>query len=1313
MKKLALSLATILLFSAPVSADSPVKAHIVKTLGTRDGLSNNFIVSLDTDRYGNLWIGTEEGLNSFDGFRVKSYSRKNGDIPGNALNAVLMDRNSDTLWIATQREGLGALDTERRTSKFFFNDPADSTTVIAREITGITQDDAGNLWFSTYGRGIEKYDVGTGKFSHYNSANVAGMPDSQVICLVAGADGRIYIGHYSGGMTVLDPSARTATRYLHNPDNASSLPSNAVGTIYRDMHNNIWVGTNRGIALFQPVTRDFKVFNQELSGLPDGLVFSILITSDGKVLASPDYRGVWSATLDGIGDKGSFRPMPGTEGIGNIGVHGMAEDRLGNIWLGTYGQGLYFVSDESPMFSSLSDSNDMAAKNVSSIIFAPDGSMIVGTQGDGVHLLDRDLRSSERSGLSFTDKTIQFMTRDSRGNYWIGGVRGNNVVTDSLFRLRHTLDSFDARCFQEQGDTMWVGTGMGLYAVDMRSGKTLQRYTSRNILPENYLRSLLLDSMGRLWVGFFGAGVAIYDKEMNLIARFRTETGFPSNMVNDLLDDGKGNIYAATGNGLVRFTLTGGIPDYELIGSGDGSDVIRALTLDAAGNLWFSTNLSICRLDTGDNAITEYRGLPGVAHGTFANHAVASREDGLLCFGSSEGMTYFYPERVLSTSKEVLVKFTEIRIPDQFDPINLEGTAVSVRPGKQIVLKNRQNHFYLFFTTEDFSISDRVDYAYRINDKGWSPVQESNLVNFEALRPGRYSISVRARLRNGVWGRPQTLSIRIKPPFWLTGAAKLLYLLCALVLLYLLARRLYSNVKKRNEARLERETIARIKDINEERLRFYTNITHELKTPLTLILGPAEDLKNDPSLPASAQKKASVLIKNVERLLDLTNRLLTFRKTETNNMTLNATYGNLSDAIKEIGSVFAESNTSKDTLFNIQVEPEIMTDFDRDIVTIIVDNLLSNAMKYTPKGSVTLSLEKLAGNGREEAVITVEDTGYGIPKDQQKLIFERYYQVKDNHQARGTGIGLSLVQNLVELHHGRVELFSEVDKGSIFKVFLPIVRSASDEAAAADAGEELPVSDSPVIVLVEDDRDIRHYVREALAESYSVFTAKNGSDGYNLVTKYIPDLVISDIMMPVMDGLTLCTMIKNDVRTSHIPVVLLTAKDSMDDRSKGYQAGADSYLTKPFTSGMLTSRVKNLIDARRSMMQQFSSAINQKRDQDVARSQFSKLDNEYISRITAIIEENLSSENLDVSFLAEKMNMSTSTLYRKLKGLIGISANEFIRKIRMRNAAEMLASGNFNVSEAAWNTGFNSVIYFRQCFKDEFGVSPSEYKKKQ
>ena len=534
---------------------------------------------------------------------------------------------------------------------------------------------------------------------------------------------------------------------------------------------------------------------------------------------------------------------------------------------------------------------------------------------------------------------------------------------------------------------------------------------------------------------------------------------------------------------------------------------------------------------------------------------------------------------------------------------------------------------------------------------------------------------------------------------------------------------------------LEKKNHEQEQELNQERLRFYTNITHELRTPLTLILGPLEDMQKDTSLPVKQAQKLSVIHQSALRLLNLINQILEFRKTETQNKRLCVCKGNIAPLIYEIGLKYKELNQKTKIDFRIQIEKEeMLLFFDKEIVTIVLDNLISNAIKYTEQGCITLSLYQTVRNEVAYTEIKVSDTGYGISAEALPHIFDRYYQESGKHQASGTGIGLALVKNLVELHEGEIRAESVQNEGSTFYISLltdniypnalhadstePAAKEDTAQATTSENTSEPTVDNGkPILLIVEDNEEIQKYIAESFSDSFEVITADNGEEGKQQALSHIPDIIVSDIMMPIMDGITLCRQLKEDVRTSHIPIILLTAKDSLQDKEEGYEVGADSYLTKPFSASLLRSRINNLLESRKKLITQFQAQpvsgnqtdLNEKRI--IIAEALSKLDNEFIEKITLLIEENLSSEKIDITYLSDKMCMSGSTLYRKMKALTGLSTNEYIRKVKMQNAERLLLEGKFNISEIAYKVGMNSTGYFRQCFKEEFGVSPSDYLK--
>ena len=653
-------------------------------------------------------------------------------------------------------------------------------------------------------------------------------------------------------------------------------------------------------------------------------------------------------------------------------------------------------------------------------------------------------------------------------------------------------------------------------------------------------------------------------------------------------------------------------------------------------------------------------------------------------------------------------------------------------------MTHEQNSFNLTFNVQDYSLANQVEYAYMLKglENSWYTINEQNSVTFRNIPPGKYEFLVKARLHNQDWSEDTTsLRIHINPPLWLTWWAKLIYILITISIIYTIIHAYKKKIDLESLYTLEKKNHEQEQELNQERLRFYTNITHELRTPLTLILGPLEDMQKDTSLPTRQAQKLSVIHQSALRLLNLINQILEFRKTETQNKKLCVCKSNIAPLVHEIGLKYKELNQKKAIDFQIQIEKEeMLLFFDKEIITIILDNLISNAIKYTEQGKITLSLYPTTRNGVTYTEIKVSDTGYGISAEALPHVFDRYYQESGKHQASGTGIGLALVRNLVELHEGEIRVESIQNEGSTFYISLltdniypnalhgdstkQTEEEMISEAVPEDSQNTEPETSKPILLIVEDNEDIQKYIAESFSDSFEVITGSNGEEGKQQALNRIPDIIVSDIMMPVMDGITLCRQLKEDVRTSHIPVILLTAKDSLQDKEEGYEVGADSYLTKPFSASLLRSRINNLLDSRKKLIAQFQQAgtnhnpnshLDEKRS--IITEALSKLDNEFIEKITQLVEDNLSSEKIDITYLSDKMCMSGSTLYRKMKALTGLSTNEYIRKVKMQNAERLLLEGKYNISEIAYKIGMNSTGYFRQCFKDEFGVSPSDYLK--
>lgn len=1124
--------------------------YTIKHLSIREGLSNNHVVSIAQDKRGSLWFATEEGLNKFDGIRFLTYYKEETtgkqSITGNELNCLLDDPVDSILWIGTQRAGINAYNYANDSFITYRHNENNPKSLVTDDITKIIAASDGNLWICTYWKGVDYFDKQTGQFTHYNTETVPGFASNHIWSAIDGGNGLLYIGHVDRGFSILSIKDKTVKNFTHEPQNPNSLPGNEVTCVYKDKSGNIWIGTDRGVVLFNPEAESFIPFDDKTNCISHR-VYDIHQLDDNRLWIAMEFGGIavvdLSQQLFRSSDQIhalSIREGDDEYGLSNSSIRCLLQDSFGNVWAGSWGGGINFIKREPSLFSTYKYSPFPSTNN--------------------------SLNSKIASGVCM----------DKAGNLWIGTDGGGINVFNK-------------------------GRRIAIYNADNKKFRS------------NTVQAALCDSKGGLWFGLFYGGIAYYNPKSQSFRQIFSEDKSRTD--------------------------------------------VRSFHEDKQGNIWVGTSEGVYLIDCDSKTIK--------AH------------------------------------------------------YNLEN----------VQLKYTQNSFSIRFNIQNYALVNQVEYAYMLKglENSWYTLTDPNNVTFRNLPPGKYQFQVKTRMRNQAWSDATTsLNIRIAPPLWLTWWAKSFYILLSLIILFSI---LYAY-KKRLDAealyQLEKQSHEHEQELNNERLRFYTNITHELRTPLTLILGPLEDIQKSDTLSTKDAQKISVIHQSAIRLLNLINQILEFRKTETQNKKLCVSRDNLVPLIREIGLKYKELNRKPAVDIRLVVEKEHMPIyFDKEIIQTILDNLISNALKYTEKGSISIGIRQVERAEVNYTEIRVSDTGYGIKPEALPHIFDRYYQEGGKHQASGTGIGLSLVKNLVALHEGEIRVESAPNQGSTFYVSL-LTDNSYPQALHADSQEkesnvqhieeaqvnQVSSSDKPILLVVEDNPDICDYIAESFSDHFEVKTAANGKLGKESALKEIPDIIVSDIIMPVMDGNEMCRELKKDVRTSHIPIILLTAKDSLRDKEEGYQVGADSYLTKPFSASLLHSRIENLLQSRRNLANHFSANAAISNKAAVITESLNKLDNEFIHKINQLIEERLSSDKIDISYLSDKMCMSNSTLYRKMKALTGLSTNEYVRKIRMKHAEQYLLEGKYNISEIAFKVGINNLFYFRQCFKEEFGYIPSEYLKR-
>lgn len=1311
-----LSLLILLCLSLRISLSAQLPP--IQKIELTDGLSNNYIQGITQDKQGYIWFATDEGLNRFDGTKVYPYYRdKSNCISGNELNGVIDDPH----------------------------DPNDSRSLITNDVTRVTPASDGNIWLSTYWQGIDYLNKRTGKFIHYNKNNVKGLPDNQFWTILDGNDGFLYAGHVRNGLSIIDIKRRTAINFKSVAGDPNSLPGNEINALYKDNYGRIWIGTDHGLAIFDSNRQLFYRITAPNVNL-NHPVWDIIQTTDNKIWVAMDFGGIAIIDLAYSSFK-NIGNLPITYiGVNNGGlsysrIRRLFQDNQKNIWIGTYGGGINFVRNTLPLFEKYeypsSDSKlpySMLHGKAACVTTNKIGDVWVGTD-EGHICLFKNKIPIVRYNLG-GGAPIQCIYNDSEGTLWVGlyygGIAYLKSGSNQFVRL---LEPIDVRNITQNSDRdLTVSTSSGIYIINTTTGHTINHV----LLGNSLIRAILQDKHGNYWVGTYGDGLYVLNSKLKPIRHYDMASGFPSNTINALHTDIKNQLWVATGDGIVCFDnpLKN---SFRIFGRQEGlpGAFVCSIEHDTVGNIWFSTNRGISCFISSRKTFSHFDTRDNLPSGSFCSGNSSRDEQGKIYFGSMNGICIFQPEHVLRIRQHPAAMFTRLRIP-----ASGRSTADStffLIPGKTLKLSHTQNSFDIAFTIPDFALKHEVEFAYTLDglwNEQWFQA-DNYMLSFRNIPPGKYHLRLKTRIRNQEWSNDATqLDIIIVPPIYLRWWAKFFYLVLAILLAYYLLQLYNRMLRTRNLYELEKRSHENEVELNNERIRFYTNITHELRTPLTLMIGPLEDILTSGTLPIKEIGRIKTIKNSADRLLNLVNQLLEFRRTETQNRRLCISKRNLADTVCEIGLKYKELNTNKEITISIKIpdNKDFNIYYDPEIIQIVLDNLVANALKYTDRGNIDISLNEFTRSEKAYIVITVRDTGRGIGSEALPHIFERYYQEKGNHQASGTGIGLALVKNLVILHEGEITVDSILGEGSVFKVYLlrdniypqalhAEAEISSDKVLIQNSAKEIngteddSTDERPIVLIVEDNADIRQYIADILNKDFETVQAVNGQEGLDKALELTPDIIVTDIMMPEMDGIELCKQLRKDIRTSHIPIIGLTAKDGMKDKEEGYLVGMDSYLTKPFNASLLHSRITNLLNIRRNLAQHFGTRNSTSKTIDNQRSVLFKkaqneLDRVFLERIDTLIEERLATEKIDIGFLSDRMCMSNSTLYRKMKAITGMSANEYIRMIRMRFAEQFLLEGKYSITEIAFKVGFSNTNYFRQCFKEEFGCNPSEFLKK-
>ena len=1315
---------TIIVWSLSVEAQ---EFYTSRHITSASGLSNDFVLSLEIDGNGYVWVATEAGVNRIAGNACQPFPSTE-QVSGHRITALHWHESSGQMLIGTEN-GLTIYNPKLGTTRQL----TDKDGLAPSSINDIVNTDNEDLWL-IHGNGqISRLN---GRTFQINSIKLS-QPHSNR-CALDDKRGNLYIGHSRDGMTVVKQSDGTFVNYQHHPDDPESLPGNNVRCIYQDTYNHIWVGTDKGLALFHPETASFS----KVTALPDDYddnIYDILQVNDGTLWVATDIGGIKVIRLNQIENDSNLHYDTTTIKLTSLNTRSIIQDEYGNIWVGNHSTGVDFISVQKSSFNLL-DYKDPDNN------FYPVNSIVKDTGHGFLVASETELTQWQNGKItgrwSFKNKTRRAfhsprcMMVDHWGHVWIGlddqGIYHYDKNNARFSHIPVSPESSDIHSFAEDVDgSIWIGGEFGVYKY--KNGEVSRQETISQTIHAP-ATCILNTAPHQLFIATLGDGIYSFNMKTKTCRHLNVQDGLPSSKINQTIRDQHQGLWLATDAGLVYLDDPIGLTGLSVYGHEHGlaDNHILALQQDADGRIWMSTYSGISCFVKNTGKCHNYNHQDTRLSGGYVNGAAMTDADGTIYFGSAFGACYFKPEQL---NDQMKMSDVQIVTFEAYNPVGRNMEMIQLTPDSQnhIYTTYKQNTFRLTFTVRNYAQKDFVEYSYMMKgmDGKWYNIGNDHDVVFRGLRPGHYTFILRAKLRSQDWdnAKETQLEIYIASPFWQTWWAYLFYALMIILWGAWLVRSYKNKLALRASLELEKRENLQKQELNEERLRFFTNITHELRTPLTLILGPLDDLMEDRHLPTQSRKRVAMIQKSAERLRSLINKILDFRKMETQNRKLIVAKGDIGQFVSEICLNYKELYNNPMVHFSYEIAdglPNIY--FDSEIITTILNNYLSNAIKYTERGSISTTVQE-GGDGF--ITISVADTGYGIASDALSHIFERYYQAEGSHQASGTGIGLALVKSLADLHEGQVSVDSKEGQGSCFTLSLSInnsypnalhkedieeVNHATEKDEAAIMEDEETENDETrlQLLVVEDNADIRQYISDSFCDDFQVLQAQNGQEGVQMAEEYVPDIIVSDIMMPKLNGIQLTRQLKDDIRTSHIPIILLTAKNTDEDKEDGYDSGADSYLTKPFTTKLLASRIQNLLTTRRRLAEYIAlhPEFAEENTSAVATPQLGRLDREFLDKLNGIIQANIMSQDIDLPFVTEKMAMSHSTFYRKVKALTGLTAKEYIRKFRLQHCYHLLESGEYNVNQAAMMTGFNQMAHFREVFKKEFGILPSEVKKK-
>jgi signal transduction histidine kinase/ligand-binding sensor domain-containing protein/DNA-binding response OmpR family regulator len=1287
------------------------------------GLSHNTVYCSLQDKRGFLWFGTKDGLNRFDGYTFKTFRHNHADkstISNNMVHTLCLDKEG-TLWIGTD-EGLDKYDPLSETF----------THINSANINGvrsITFDEYNNCWFIA-GASLIRYNPKTGEKNDYWPSQHFEATSVVII------NGTVWASSSMGAMEKLDLASRTFTAYnVFKP--TDKVTSKFIEKIYYAGNNKIFVATN---------SHGFKEFDAETGTYSDLLNYNpdktAIYVRDFLKYSDTEY---WIATESGVfiydSVKGTFlnlrKHFNDPYSISDNAVYCLFKDSEGGVWVGTYFGGLNYYPKQYSTFNKFypePEPNSLKGNVVREINKDMYGNLWMGTEDNGLNKLAPDKHTwthySPGGSASISNTNIHGIL--PIGNELFVGTfeRGldiMNIKTGKVERVylagnrSNDLKSNFIICFcKTRNGLIFVGTTRGLYLYNLAS----KDFTLIDKLPPyDFIYAITEDHNGKIWVGTVRDGIYTYNPTNNtstkLNYRYPVKNVLNTTTVNGVFEDSAHKLWFATeGLGLWRYDPEA--DSYKFYDSNNGfpSNYIFRIEEDNRKNLWISTTRGLVSFNPVTESIKTYTKANGLLSDQFNYNSSFKDADGTMYFGCVRGMVSFNPANFKQNRFIAPVYITGFQVHNKEISVNGADSLLkqSIISTKKINLNYNQSSFSIDFAALSFPSPEMTQYKYLMKglDKGWTELKRNRKVYFTQLQPGHYTFVVKAANNNGTWTQKETsIEIDIAPPFWESVWAYIAYCLLFLLTGYYLLRSYHHKTREKNKRIIETLENDKEKQIYNAKIEFFTNVAHEIRTPLTLIKGPMEKVIRKAEHVPDIQNNLKIMEKNTNRLLDLTNQLLDFRKTETNGFSLSFVKTDIIDLLADTFLRFKPMAEQKNLSYTfIHPVKTVYAYVDIEAFTKIVSNLINNAIKY----STSVVEIELIDHSVNDPTFTIEirNNGHLIPFEMREKIFEPFFRMKESEKQIGTGIGLSLSRSLAELHKGLLVLNKSINDFNIFNLTLPVhqekefdLHITPDEYEQADLSNREENIDfmKPVILLVDDNPEILDFISDDLSDKYSVIKAINGQEALDMIGIENIQLIISDVMMPGIDGFELCKTIKTNFDYSHIPIILLTAKNTLQSKIEGLEVGADAYIEKPFSPEHLQVQIANLLINRNKIKEHFASSPLA----HIKSMAYSKPDESFLDKLNGVIYKNIQNAELDVEQIANLMNMSKPTLYRKVKAISNLTINELINITRLKAAAQLLEEGDYKIYEVANMVGYSSQSHLGRNFLKQFGTTPTEY----